>query len=237
MSQLKAVFFDVKGTLFDEHACARRVMDIVLPAFQEHFPPADHDDILRRYDMALLGMVRGPHLRRERPFSREVRFQGLLDSFGIKRPGLAQEMATRYDAARRLMMREFMRPGARDVIGHLSNRGLQTGLVMNGSTALQRALLQNLGLDEKVTHVVLAEAEGYSKPDTRLFNRLLELAGVPADRVLYVGDSPLTDVLGAQRAGIPVVWYRTGRRRLMPGQAAPDFTISDLRELLPITRL
>jgi hypothetical protein len=33
------------------------------------------------------------------------------------------------------------------------------------------------------------------------------------------------------------VWFDTGRRKLLPGMAAPDFTIQDLGELLPITRL
>jgi putative hydrolase of the HAD superfamily len=237
MAELKAVFFDVKGTLFDHRGCARDALHIVLQNYMGVFPTDDPEEVIRHYDAVLLDVVSGRHLRRAVCPARRDRFEALLDSFGVSKPKLAREMAQRYDATRRMVLRQYNRPGAQMVVQSLRKEGIQVGVVMNGVPAVQRALLNALGLARKVDHVLMAEAEGYSKPHVRLFGRLLEVADAQADQVLYVGDSPLTDVLGAQRAGIPVVWFDTGRRRLLPGMAPPDFTVQDLGELLPITRL
>jgi putative hydrolase of the HAD superfamily len=105
---------------------------------------------------------------------------------------------------------------------------------MNGSPAVQRHLLETLGLMPHLDHCVLAEIEGCRKPDVRLFRRTLELAGAEADQVIYVGDSPLTDILGAARAGIPTVWFQTGHRRLPRDFPTPDFTIRELSEVLSV---
>lgn len=49
---------------------------------------------------------------------------------------------------------------------------------------------------------------GCAKPDPRIFARACELAGVPAHRVLHVGDDPDLDVRGAQAAGLQAAWLR-----------------------------
>ncbi len=234
MSELKAVFFDVNGTLWDNQGCARHVMDIVLPKFTPPLPEEDTDEVVRRFNAVVLELPRTQHVRERRPFSRLKRFEALLTSYGVKRRGLAQQLSHTYDSARRLVMRQFLRPAVHRVLDELGRRGLERGVIMNGAPAVQRHLIQTLALEPHMEHVVLGEIEGYSKPDVRLFKRALELAGVDADQMLYVGDSPLTDILGASRAGIPTVWFNTGRRRLPRSFPTPDFTISTLTELLDI---
>jgi HAD superfamily hydrolase (TIGR01493 family) len=43
------------------------------------------------------------------------------------------------------------------------------------------------------------------KPDPRIYELVLEAAGVPADRVLFVGDTPAADLEGPIRAGMRAV--------------------------------
>jgi putative hydrolase of the HAD superfamily len=43
---------------------------------------------------------------------------------------------------------------------------------------------------------------GVMKPDPRIFDAAVDLLGLSADQVWYVGDMPAIDVVGAQRAGI-----------------------------------
>lgn len=237
MSELKSVFFDVRGTLYDSRACARQVMDIVLGIFGQQLPAGDPEGVRSRFDAVFLDQLAGAHLRRGRRFSRLKRFEALLQSYDVARPGLAAQMNSKYDATRRLMMRQFLRPDAMDVLRELGRRRLMRGVIMNGTHAMQRNLLSQLGLEAELEHVVLAEVEGYNKPDPRLFRRALEIADIEPDQALYVGDSPLTDILGAARAGIPTVWLDTGCRRLPRGFPAPDFTIYGLGEVLPLTEL
>jgi putative hydrolase of the HAD superfamily len=64
--------------------------------------------------------------------------------------------------------------------------------------------------DTKLTpffDVILISGElGYRKPSTFLFRRLVEQLSPENDGVLYVGDDPEADVLGALRAGLQPVW-------------------------------
>ena len=50
-----------------------------------------------------------------------------------------------------------------------------------------------------------AEAVGAPKPDPRAFLAACAGLGEPPDAVLYVGDEPETDVLGARSAGLSAV--------------------------------
>ena len=152
----------------------------------------------------------------------------------MRKPGLAGDMSSRYDHTRRFSMRQFVRASAVPVLRDLRRMGLKVGVIMNGPPAVQRHLLSSLGLEAHLDYVLLAEAEGYSKPDVRVFRRALQLAGAASVEMLYVGDSPVADVLGAARAGIRTVWYRTGRRGIPRGFPMPDYTITELDEVLSI---
>jgi putative hydrolase of the HAD superfamily len=232
--QLRAVFFDVDGTLWDSHGCAVHAMEIILQRFSPSLPAEEPSEVIRRFNAVFFDLPRREHIRDRRPFSTLKRFEALLAGYDVKKPGLAGKIASTYDSVRRLVMRQFLRPDAHRVLEELGRRGLQRGVIMNGTPAVQRHLIQTLGLEAYLEHVVLGEVEGYSKPDARLFKRALELSQVEPGSMLYVGDSPLTDVLGAARAGIPTVWFNTGRRRMPRNWPAPDFSVTTLSEVLDI---
>lgn len=48
------------------------------------------------------------------------------------------------------------------------------------------------------------------KPDPMVYDTVLATLGVPASRVVAIGDTPHTDLLGAKNAGIDAVWAMTG---------------------------
>jgi putative hydrolase of the HAD superfamily len=119
-------------------------------------------------------------------------------------------------------------PDVRDVLQALKARGLITGVISNWDIRLG-PLLEGLGLKPYFDHVVLSAVVGWEKPHPRIFESALELAGVPADRVLHVGDNYQQDVVGARQVGMYAVWLR--RRGV---QQADCPVIGSLGELLPM---
>ena len=62
--------------------------------------------------------------------------------------------------------------------------------------------LRRHGLRDKVDAVVFCVDVGWRKPHRAPFDRALELLGIQADQVVFVGDHPEWDVLGARKVGL-----------------------------------
>jgi len=235
MAKFKAAFFDLDGTLWDNVACSDHIMEtVLLPRLARHLPEESQAAITLRFNAALIDVVKEHGLGSQRIPTLAARFEHLLGGFGVTRAGLAQELSSAYNAARRLGMGCFLRPSAADVLRQLKGMGLKLGLITNGIPAVQRHIIETLGLPDYLDYVVIGELEGFQKPDPRLFQRALQVAGVKPGQMLYVGDSLITDVIGASRAGVPVAWLRTSGQQVPDNFPAPDYAIGDLSEVLSI---
>jgi len=103
-------------------------------------------------------------------------------------------------------------------------------VLSNADDAWLHASLGKAGLRFEL--VVSSESAKSYKPRTKIFHDTAALLGLPPEQVLYVGDSPAADVLGAKHAGMPVAWlnrYGATRPENVP---QPDLEIVDLRGLL-----
>lgn len=119
-------------------------------------------------------------------------------------------------------------PEVFEVLQALKARDLIMGVLSNWDIRLG-PLLEELRLMPYFDHVILSAVVGWEKPHRRIFEAALELACVPADTVLHVGDNYQQDVVGAQQAGMFAVWLcRRGK------ETADCPVISSLRELVTI---
>ena len=88
---------------------------------------------------------------------------------------------------------------------------VSTAIVSNNDgTAIEQCLRFGIcQLDDgplpKVAAIVDSTTVAVAKPDPRIFAPALDALGTEAGRTLYVGDTVHADVLGATRAGLPVV--------------------------------
>jgi len=83
--------------------------------------------------------------------------------------------------------------------------------------------------------VVTSEDCRSYKPRGEMFEKALSIVGASRDEVLHVGDSFNSDVRGAKRQGIPVLWVNRKNRVVSSADEAPDHESSDLTALLGIT--
>jgi 2-haloacid dehalogenase len=107
-------------------------------------------------------------------------------------------------------------------------------VLSNADDSWLHSCLQAAGL--QFEHIVSSESARSYKPRARIFHATAELLGVQPSELLYVGDSPIADVLGARNAGLPVAWLNRYGARLPDTVPAPDLEITDLRELLAALR-
>ena len=79
--------------------------------------------------------------------------------------------------------------------------------------------------------MIISADTGYRKPNPLIFKKILDAMRLEPADILFVGDTPLDDVLGSKGVGMHSAWIRRRGRELPEGIPAPDIIISDLAEL------
>ena len=121
--------------------------------------------------------------------------------------------------------------GALATLEALKGAGYKLALVSNimrtpGATL--RELLERFRLLSYFEQTTFSDEVGIRKPAPEIFALTLRAIGGDAATAVHVGDDPVLDVLGAQRAGMRVIQVRSSKRW---NSVHPDLTIAKLAEL------
>lgn len=210
---IRLVLFDLDDTLCDHATSFRLRIRRALDALPPEQLTADPAEVIAR-------ALQHPSHTWE-AVERELIAAGITDGQSLAR---AYEV---YSSDRFYGLRLFEDSVA--AVRAVSTRAL-IGLVTNGPSRIQRAKLTRLGIERLFPFVIVSEELGVAKPDPAIFHHALSLAGVRPEEALYVGDHPINDVVGAQRAGLWSVWCnRAGRE--WDGESRPHAVVSSLWEL------
>jgi 2-haloalkanoic acid dehalogenase type II len=72
------------------------------------------------------------------------------------------------------------------------------------------------------------------KPYPKIFQFALSEVGCKPDEVIHVGDSQTSDIVGAKKSSIPVIWINRYEEELLDGVPEPDFEVKDLHGMMEI---
>jgi 2-haloacid dehalogenase len=125
-------------------------------------------------------------------------------------------------------------PDTVSALRELKNR-FRLAIVSNVDDDLFAATQPHLGVE--FDQVITAQQARAYKPSLKIFELALSRVGVPAHRVLHVGQSLYHDVLPAQSLGLATVWVnrpsaRTGVGAVKAAEGHPDLQVSSLAELV-----
>lgn len=119
----------------------------------------------------------------------------------VRRRELVVELALVY---RQITTRQIdVWPGTFEMLD--ACRGFRLAIASNTQRAYTAPELRMLGLWGYFERVVFSSDVRACKPDTAIFRRALAELEVAPGQVLYIGDNPYDDVLGAGRLGIPAI--------------------------------
>jgi putative hydrolase of the HAD superfamily len=124
-------------------------------------------------------------------------------------------------------------PHAREVLDELRGR-YPLALVTDAQNTYARGELHQVGLLDFFDPIIISGDHGFRKPDRRLFQLALDAMGVAPENTLYVGNDMYRDIFGARQAGMFTVMFDSDQGTKSHPDCQPDFTITDLRELLEI---
>lgn len=119
----------------------------------------------------------------------------------VRRRKLVVELALVY---RQITTRQIeVWPGTFEMLD--ACRGFRLAIASNTQRAYTEPELRMLGLWDYFERVIFSSDVKACKPDTAIFERALVELDVTPDRVVYIGDNPYDDVLGAGQLGIPTI--------------------------------
>ncbi len=155
----------------------------------------------------------------------EGRFVTLLEVFGEERN--VSDISRDYCA--NLSEGYFKMDGADDILTYLKQKGYKLYATTNGLASTQFKRIKNSGLGAYFDKIFISEDAGHQKPEKEYFDYVI--ANIPEkdnSKMLIVGDSQSSDILGGMNSGIDTCWFN-------PNNDSPKyeskFEIKNLYEL------
>ncbi len=117
-------------------------------------------------------------------------------------------------------------PQTAEVLAALAKRGHVLGIASNFDHRL-RGLVENMPTFEAICYLVISSEVGWRKPAREFYAALCRQASASPEQILYVGDDPINDCLGACAAGLQAVLFAPNPR-ISDAYRAKINSLSDL---------
>lgn len=220
-----SLFLDLDNTLLDfdmaEKVAVRKVL-------QAHNLPCD-DDAVKIYSQ----INKSYWERFERgEIPKSDIFEGRFNTFLEHYNAQGDTAAISKEYCVKLSEGYFKVEGAIEILEYLKAKGYKLYATTNGLSSTQFNRIKNSGLEPYFDKVFVSEEAGHQKPEKEYFDFVIN--NIPEKdkaKMLIVGDSMSSDILGGINSGIDTCWYN-------PSGIAPKFSsnfeVSTLFELKTI---
>ena len=241
---IKAVFFDLGGTLFDHLEATTsdnnlRQAFLTLPeAIQDRLNASEFTASYRR----LRVQTEAQFVEKQFYLHRELVTQAFVHAVTELAPEVSDQVPLHKcalnfcDLQRQSVIEQLrLRADTEPTLAELHARDLRCAIVSNIDDDYLKPLLAKHKLHSHFEYCLSSEAAGCCKPHTNIFHRALEQLGLPAEQVLFVGDSLPHDIVGANAVGMTSCWLRTSEAASAMNEQpdhGPDHIIDRLSDVI-----
>ncbi len=205
--RLEAVLFDVGGVLqLLDHERVRRALRPVVPQIPEH--------LIDRAHYVAVAQEEGWQWARQEPASYDGYVRAYVQSLGVPIEQLDPAAGSFANQLSDGSGWTRVVEGAGELLRHLGDRCLKLGVVSNTLAGgvekrLGEAAICQLGTGRGACVGVVVDSHelGFAKPEPAIFNTALAALDVEPEHAVFVGDSLVSDVLGAERVGMRAIHF------------------------------
>lgn len=193
--EVKALFVDAAGTLLHP----REPVGVTYARVaQAHGHRADPVAVEHRFRAALKSAAPARQRGDGRLFWRPV----VADAVGVDDPRVFDALYDWYATPKAWWIDEE----ALRTLGKVARQGVRLGIISNWDRRL-RLLYERFALERMFPTLVCSAEVGVEKPDPWIFTIACRAAGVSPRQAVHLGDDPVKDVEGANRAGLVGLLY------------------------------
>ena len=231
---IKAVFFDLDGTLCDSDTAWDIAQRDMFQLFHKQYPSvseaalteawkAVHQELFKQLNAGKCSMAD----------VRDSRFQCLFKELDLPIDKIMEELSDFFCSRYLTNLRLYD-----DVTVLEELHAYHVGIITNGAhdehTDSQLSKVRHLGLSERIQSLTISGEIGIRKPNLEIFKVACERAGVSPKQAMLVGDTVESDIVGANRAGMTSVFIDRKSDVLVPKTAdeQPDDSVSNLYDVL-----
>ena len=231
---IKAVFFDLDGTLCDSDTAWDIAQRDMFQLLREHYPDVSeetltaawrtiHQELFQQLNAGKCSMAD----------VRDSRFQCLFEELDLPIDKVMEELSD-FFCSRYLTSLHLYE----DVTVLEELHAYHVGIITNGAhdehTDSQLSKVRHLGLSERIQSLTISGEVGIRKPKVGIFKVACERADVLPEEAMFVGDTVENDIVGANRAGMTSVFIDRESDVLVPKITGerPDYSISNLYDVL-----
>ncbi|MCP4180394.1 MAG: HAD family hydrolase [bacterium] len=192
MQDIKAVIFDLDGTLYD----GRKTQILLMKCQYGLFNLSKYFKTETDYVDQFLIAEKNGHRKREDVYS---------DLCGDNKM-LADTLLADYN--KYYALNSFFRDSAKEILLWLKSHNYKLGLVTNGCSVWQRRKIESLNIKCFFKSIKISEEEGIGKPDPEIFKRCMTELNVTPKQSIYIGDHPIYDMKAADAIGMKTAWVK-----------------------------
>lgn len=211
---IKAVIFDLDGTLLDRDASLASFIEdqyTRLAAYFQHIPKVQF--IKRFIELDAKGYV-----------WKDQVYQQLIEEFSIKEidwPCLLEDYVENFSS------HCIPFPNLDNMLNQLATNSLRLGMITNGKGQFQMDNILALGIKDYFDEILISEWEEMAKPNPAIFQKALAGFGLSPAEAVYIGDHPKNDIQAAGAVGMNTLWKKDRHWNCLDA----DGEIEDLSEI------
>ena len=122
--------------------------------------------------------------------------------------------------------------GAKEVLEYVKGKNYTVCITTNGVSKTQHKRIKESGLEKYFDYVFISEDTSHQKPEKEYFDYVLDhTPEKDRKKILVIGDSQSSDILGGINAGMDTCWLNPGG---IQATYCPTYEISNILELMSI---
>lgn len=188
---VKSVIFDLDNTLYDENLYFLKVFE----KFSQ----------IHNLDFKLFENIFDDKFRLN---SKDI-FTDILENIGFYSKENQNEL---FEIYKTINCDLKLYKEAYDLIDYLDSKNINIAILTNGVIGAQRNKVRILNIEKFTNKIVYAREFGkeFEKPHAKPYIQTLKLLNVKKEDVLFIGDHPYTDIIGATKVGIKALRFMNG---------------------------